>query len=71
MTVTCTQGRDRGSKCTFACTAEAELDGLEEVTCEKDGQNSAEWSSDFPKCQREYQITCIDFNFKKIFIYKL
>lgn len=55
MTVSCTQGRDVGSECTFACTAEAELTGPQEVSCVKNVAGTAEWDDKFPTCQRLYK----------------
>ena len=51
LTVSCTEGRDVGSVCSFECTDEGQLRGEKQVACLEMDSGMAEWESSFPECQ--------------------
>ena len=50
LTVSCTNGRDVGSTCSFECTDEGQLEGETEVECLDTESDLAQWASKFPVC---------------------
>lgn len=48
--VSCTDGRDVGSVCSFECVDEGQLKGMTSVACREDDNGMAEWVDDFPQC---------------------